>query len=218
MKLKKLLKKLGKKVTPATKKVAKERWEQIHKHGFLIQNDQFYRNGELVQAALFCVSPDNPLFYWPVKWDKTFKDKILKKNLKQRMVIAAAFLTAESDRLIYFVESKPEEVRMVNITKTDNSLPEVDNCESSQRFPKTPFWNTLYDRYKQNQIPDLVLLKDWRNDKGTNFSKGYRYKVITYSFNLLRELLGKGILDLSEEFPDTVKGDFIKDFGKINFE
>lgn len=215
MKLKKLLKKLGKKVTPATKEVAKERWEQIHKHGFLIQNDQFYRNGELVQAALFCVSPDNPLFYWPVKWDKTFKDKILKKNLKQRMVIAAAFLTAESDRLIYFGESKPEEVRMVNITKTDNGQHLVNRDELPQIQNK--FWADLYEKYRRNEIRDLVILKNY-NYENINFSKGYRYKVITYPFNILRELLGKGVLDLAEVFPYTVKGDFIKDFGKINFE
>ena len=218
MKLKKLLKKLGKKVTPATKRVAKERWEQIHKHGFLIQNDQYYRDGELVQAALFCISPDNPLFYWPVKWDKTFKDKILKKSLTERMIIATALLTAESDRLMYFGESKPEEVRMVQITKTDNGQPLADSSESSQRFPKTHFWRSLYDRYNQNQIPDLVILKDWSNNEGTNFSRGYRYRVITYPFNLLRKLLGEGVLDLVEEFPNTVKGDFIKDFGKINLE
>lgn len=101
MKLKKLFKKVGKKVSPATKFVAMERWEQIHKHGFLIKNDQYYRDEELVQAALFCIKPDNPLFYWPVKWDNTFKDKILKKDLTERMIIAAALLTSEADRLIY---------------------------------------------------------------------------------------------------------------------
>lgn len=215
MKLKKLFKGLVKKVTPATKEVAKERWEQIHKHGFLIQNDQYYEEGELVQAALFCISPDNPLFYWPVKWDKIFRDKIIKKSLTERMIIAATLLTAESDRLMYFGESKPKEVRMVHITKTDNG----QHLISKDKLPQiqNKFWTDLYEKYRRNEIRDLVILKNY-NYENTNFSKGYRYKVITYPFNILRELLGKGVLDLAEEFPYTVKGDFIKDFGKINLE
>ena len=100
MKLKKLFKGLGKKVTPATKMVALERWEQIHKHGFDANNDKFYVNGEIIQAALFCIAPTDPNNHWPPNWSNQFKESILKKGKIERVAVAAALLTAEVDRMM----------------------------------------------------------------------------------------------------------------------
>lgn len=104
MKLRKLFKKLGKKVSPATKLVARERYEQIYKHGFNFSNDKYYVSGELAKVALFCLSPTDPNNNWPLNLNTIFKEKILKKDQLDRMVVAAALLTAEADRLILSVK------------------------------------------------------------------------------------------------------------------
>jgi hypothetical protein len=79
---------------------ALERYEQVYKHGFSIENDYaFYKDGELKQAAMFCLFPT--IYQWPRGWDLHFKDKILLKSEIERSVIASAFLSSEADRLLY---------------------------------------------------------------------------------------------------------------------
>lgn len=77
-----------------------ERYEQLNKHGFSIENDYaFYKNGELKQAAMFCINPT--VYSWPRGWDLHFKDKILIKSEIERAIIASAFLASEADRLLF---------------------------------------------------------------------------------------------------------------------
>lgn len=85
-----------------------ERSEQIHKHGFSLENDaKYYSNGELVQAAAFCLKLagferftflQDLHIGWPVGWSEYFKNKIITKNRKEQLIVAGAFLMAENDR------------------------------------------------------------------------------------------------------------------------
>lgn len=76
--------------------IAQERFEQIEKHGFSVENDEFYSQNELLKAALFCINPD--VFEWPFYWQEKFRDKILNKSDEERLTVAGAFIAAEIDR------------------------------------------------------------------------------------------------------------------------
>lgn len=75
--------------------IAEERHEQIYKHGWDLENDQYYKNGELLQAAMFCIGADK----WPENWDLHFRDKILSKDQIGKLKVAGAFIAAEIDRI-----------------------------------------------------------------------------------------------------------------------
>jgi hypothetical protein len=77
--------------------IAKERIEQVVKHRHFLDKDLLNTKGELVKAAMFCISLDGKL--WPRTWDKIYRDKIKAKSLEERYVIAGAFMAAEVDRL-----------------------------------------------------------------------------------------------------------------------
>lgn len=75
--------------------IAKERQEQIEKHGFTAEHDKQYIHGELTDAAHFALT----LQGWPRTWSEKHKNIIKMKPYKERCVIAAALLVAEIDRL-----------------------------------------------------------------------------------------------------------------------
>lgn len=92
--------------------ITQERKEQIEKHGFSLERDKHYTNGELFQAASFClelkscqdekgrwVSPSKMLFKWPKGWGIKAERKIRNKSRLEQLVIAGAFFMAENDRL-----------------------------------------------------------------------------------------------------------------------
>jgi|ERR1700723_1245530 len=82
-----------------------ERYEQITVHKFSIKLDyQFYKNGELIQAALFCINPT--VYNWPKAWGAHFKNKIILKSQIERMIIASSFLSSEVDRILFEIRSK----------------------------------------------------------------------------------------------------------------
>jgi hypothetical protein len=76
--------------------IAKERAEQIEKHGHTLENDERYTKGELVQASDFCVKQDAKL--WPHGWGDEQKKKIMDKSRVDQLICAGAFLLAEQDR------------------------------------------------------------------------------------------------------------------------
>lgn len=87
--------------------IKKEREEQIHKHGFSLQKDaEFYKNGELLQAADFCLEQarikagvqKNMQLAWPDGWDLYFRDKIYGKSVIDQLTVCGAFILAEKDR------------------------------------------------------------------------------------------------------------------------
>jgi hypothetical protein len=76
-----------------------ERNEQIQKHGYGEDNDKMNNDGELVAAALFCINPEAFKSFYPRFWDVEQKEKLMQKSPKDRLIIAAALLCAEYDRL-----------------------------------------------------------------------------------------------------------------------
>ena len=77
--------------------IAKERIEQIVKHGWSLYDDTSYSDEQLLKAALFCI--DQKRFEWPFGWISKFRDKIIRKNRIQQLTVAGALIAAEIDRL-----------------------------------------------------------------------------------------------------------------------
>lgn len=87
--------------------IAIERQEQIEKHGWSLERDkEYYKNGELIQAAKFCeIATGRGIGFtgsgdavWPNEWDDYFRRKILSKSKIGALVVAGAFYMAENDR------------------------------------------------------------------------------------------------------------------------
>lgn len=89
--------------------IAKERKEQIEKHGFDVNNDDGYSNEELRLAAIYALTMDR--VWYPDTWNFWWHDKMVKKEecmsehdfYIERLKIAGALIAAEIDRL----NSKP---------------------------------------------------------------------------------------------------------------
>lgn len=83
--------------TTGAELIARERQEQIVKHGFDETKDQhYYANGELLDAANFCLGTSA----FPSNWNEMYADKIMKKNKIDKLKVAGALIAAEMDRLI----------------------------------------------------------------------------------------------------------------------
>ena len=84
--------------------IAIERQEQIEKHGWDLTRDQDYKNGELSDAAVFCLTLDDKIWPWNDEGIGTyFKRKIEAKSYQERVIISGAFCAAELDRLSYSI-------------------------------------------------------------------------------------------------------------------
>lgn len=84
--------------------IAQERQEQLEKHGFAIESDKQYENGELLCAAFYAVTCDPQ--YSQVGWE-LFEEKIEEKYHEiDRLSIAGALIAAEIDRLNALKEGK----------------------------------------------------------------------------------------------------------------
>lgn len=89
--------------------IVQERREQIHKHGWSLERDaQYYKSGELLQAAKFSeiatgrgigFDGDSKERRWPKDWDQHFRRKILCKTKVGALAVAGAFYMAENDRI-----------------------------------------------------------------------------------------------------------------------
>lgn len=85
-------------------RVAQERLEQLHKHYRSIEYD-IRRNdgGQLKQVSYFAAFADKALGFLlytkPHGWDEEYLNRLAKKSEKDRLIIAAALLLAEYDRL-----------------------------------------------------------------------------------------------------------------------
>lgn len=83
--------------TTGAELIARERNEQIVKHGFDETRDtQYYAEGELIDAANFCLGTSA----FPSNWNKIYAEKIMKKNKLDKLKVAGALIAAEMDRLI----------------------------------------------------------------------------------------------------------------------
>jgi len=85
--------------------VAQERKEQIEKHGRTIELDKkFNYKFQLTDAVLSLTQPaiefdDLEANRCPDDWEHTIWNKMLNKPYKERLIIAAALLCAEIDRI-----------------------------------------------------------------------------------------------------------------------
>ncbi|OYD42310.1 hypothetical protein ACF3OC_08500 [Sphingobacterium cellulitidis] len=90
--------------------IAKEREEQINKHGYTKEQDLMYQSNELLQAASGILGLPRPgtkstvsmsimSFTPPTGWDKFIWSKMCSKPYKERLIIAGALIAAELDRL-----------------------------------------------------------------------------------------------------------------------
>jgi len=80
--------------------IAKERAEQIEKHGKTVEKDCLHnKNKELITVAreLLTTHPGNMGF--PENWNRSQVHKIASKPYKERLIVAGALIAAEIDRL-----------------------------------------------------------------------------------------------------------------------
>lgn len=89
---------VSQRASPAINLIEAERLEQFEKHGYTLQDDRQHVAGELEHAALFAIT--GAANWWPDGWDLGTRNKIGQKPLQERLVIAAALLAAEIDRLL----------------------------------------------------------------------------------------------------------------------
>lgn len=92
--------------------IAKERSEQIEKHGFKAEDEtQHYQSNELIDAAMYCLMEDDDLY--PRSWGFWFHDNMRKKEERmseqeftiERLKIAGALIAAEIDRILQSTNS-----------------------------------------------------------------------------------------------------------------
>lgn len=87
--------------------IAKERQEQIEKHGRSKKHDKkVNKKNQLSFAAQMLSHPMGSSIEWDCDvnipgWDKTIWKKMINKNYKERLIIAGALIAAEIDRLSY---------------------------------------------------------------------------------------------------------------------
>jgi len=78
--------------------IAKERQEQIDKHGYTPEKDKHYTKKELIHVATAILNKE-PSF-WPHSWSIEKYNKICSKPKKERLAIAGALIAAEIDRVL----------------------------------------------------------------------------------------------------------------------
>jgi hypothetical protein len=76
--------------------IAKERQEQIEKHGWLSGHDELHDDRQLATAAMYaieCRMVDCQCGF------ENFEERVCQKPYKERLIIAGALIAAEIDRL-----------------------------------------------------------------------------------------------------------------------
>jgi len=86
--------------------IAKEREEQLKKHGISVKNDAHFNslmqyNGMTPLPIAVVGLLDDSFNHVPSHWDKRILKKMRNKPYKERLIIAGALLAAEIDRLQY---------------------------------------------------------------------------------------------------------------------
>lgn len=80
--------------------IAKERQEQIEKHGIAIEQDvNINKFAQLIDAAIMLMQTDRHKMGTPVYWDNSVWEKMINKSEMERLIIAGALIAAEIDRL-----------------------------------------------------------------------------------------------------------------------
>lgn len=79
--------------------IAKERQEQIEKHGWTVSHDREMES-DLDAVAVAIIEQDRDRF--PSHWEAMMVNNILGKSVIERLAIAGAMIAAEIDRLKTF--------------------------------------------------------------------------------------------------------------------
>lgn len=86
--------------------IAKERHEQIEKHGHTTEKDVGNNNNEqLIQAVFGLIH--HKYGEMPDEWDFEVVQKMMLKSLKDRLIIAGALIAAEIDRINFDTKQQP---------------------------------------------------------------------------------------------------------------
>lgn len=94
-------------LTIGVQMITDERQKQIDKHGFTaehhVNHPEFYDKGQLQYAAMSLLSMDGKPEDFrpdtPDNWDPIWFNDLLERSPKERLVISAALLAAELDRI-----------------------------------------------------------------------------------------------------------------------
>lgn len=90
--------------TTAIELIAQERKEQIEKHGKTVESDAtINKSYDLKDGAIGILTDFKK---WPKHWNADQGKRIWSKPYKKRLIIAAALLAAEIDRLIFNEEQQ----------------------------------------------------------------------------------------------------------------
>lgn len=88
--------------------IATERQKQITKHGFTgehhVNHPEWYEKEQLIKAAVALLLPIGLLsdLGWPEipeNWDAEWFEDLMQRSHKERLIISAALLSAELDRI-----------------------------------------------------------------------------------------------------------------------
>lgn len=81
--------------------ITEERREQLEKHGRTIEDDKVLnKRRQLRSAAYMLISEQAFIMDAPEGWDEKIWDKMRRKALKERLIIAGALIAAEIDRIL----------------------------------------------------------------------------------------------------------------------
>ncbi len=87
--------------------IKKERKEQLDKHGFTVESDaKNNASGELITSAVALLHTNVSPLDFPSNWDSKRCEIMAKKSYENRLVIAAALIAAERDRLEFLKPKK----------------------------------------------------------------------------------------------------------------
>lgn len=133
--------------------IAHERAEQILKHSRTIENDSTenaeYQLKDAAQALLVDNEPAR-IELVPRGWDLIIWQKMCRKSYSERMIIAAALLAAELDRLTYTVD---ERLKDAALAKLDNIYEDIKDAVNGEiGFNTSPAAKVVLDK--------LVVIKD----------------------------------------------------------
>ena len=102
--------------------IFEERQSQINDHGFsnehALNHPEFYEEGEHLDAAIFCLMELNA--FWPKHWDEHYRDKVAAKGPINKLIVAAALIVAEIERLETIKFNIITDVEPINVDGLDN--------------------------------------------------------------------------------------------------
>lgn len=118
--------------------IAKERKEQIEKHGRTIEYDKKYNVSDQLRIAAMTLMFKGPIKrVCPTGWDKKVWKKMSEKSYEERLIIAGAFLAAELDRLEY---KKSESLIGMHHETPEIKIGDVSIRQMSSTDPSAGIW------------------------------------------------------------------------------